>query len=127
MPYISVKDLDRLKEVRRIATMESASWTMDESRNDEIRETIRLWMRSWIYGPLDEILVKIESQKSSAIRKGSRVRVRSMVSVPRSMIGRLGRVVMIAKGDSLPYYVQLDGDRKGNESDFRASELELVE
>jgi hypothetical protein len=76
MPYISKRDLARLREITRTATMETAGFgfpaekitaprdtfgPMEEMTVDElIKARTKIWRDSWIVHPLTSIINKIE-------------------------------------------------------------------
>lgn len=63
--------LRKLREVRKTATMESASFYLPKEKEDwlkmgndadteKIREATRLWRQSWILHPLNEVIKDLE-------------------------------------------------------------------
>ncbi len=64
--------LSKLRETRRTATMENASFCLDNKGelkywkmgNDDdtarIRESTKLWRQSWLLYPLDEVIKELE-------------------------------------------------------------------
>ena len=60
--------LEQLKDIRKVATMESASFRIGEQPfpfgaecTDLVRVATKLWRDSWIIGPLDEIIAALEN------------------------------------------------------------------
>lgn len=84
MPYISKKQLKTLRQVRNIATTETASFgsigehvvpgfmtpegfhaythraAAPMASSDYIRDRTRLWRTTWVVGPLDALLADLE-------------------------------------------------------------------
>ena len=63
------KMLNDLKEIRAIATMQTARFHVGEEPfpfgaecTELVREATRIWRESWIIGPLDEIIKELEKQ-----------------------------------------------------------------
>lgn len=55
--------LDKLEEIRRVATMETADFDDPQTDNintAEIRRLTELWRQSWIISPLDRCIAKIK-------------------------------------------------------------------
>lgn len=59
--------IHRLKEIRNISTMKTASFHIGEQPfpfgaecTELVREATRLWRESWITYPLDEIIKELE-------------------------------------------------------------------
>lgn len=57
--------VEELKELRRVATFESAGFFIfeddAEERNNEIREITKLYRESWLIRPLDELIERYEA------------------------------------------------------------------
>lgn len=77
MPYISQKDLDTIKDALAMLDMKTASFSDPAQSNpftgrDEftakVREATRIWRESWIIGPIEEVIIRIEDRKSKAER-----------------------------------------------------------
>lgn len=80
MPYISQRDLNRLREIARTATMETAGFDfphekvsapretfgpVEEMRIDDLIKTrTKIWRDSWIVNPLREMIERIEGKGS---------------------------------------------------------------
>ena len=56
--------LAELKDIRRTATMEHASFfAVDPSESNKmnnLREVTRIWRESWLIGPLDRLIARYE-------------------------------------------------------------------
>lgn len=64
MPYIKIAQLWRLKEIVNTATMNNASFYMNnEEKNNEIKRVTRLWRETWIISPLNHIINDIEKKE----------------------------------------------------------------
>lgn len=67
--YISNEMINKIKEVIKIAYMETAGFskTPDEMFNieytEEVKRNTALWRKTWIIYPLQEIIDKIEENK----------------------------------------------------------------
>jgi hypothetical protein len=78
MPYINQRDLNRLREIARTATMQTAGFCfphekvsapresfgpVEEMTIDElIKDRTRIWRDSWIVNPLNEMIDRIEGK-----------------------------------------------------------------
>ena len=59
--------INRLKDARQTATMETASFSLSEGMGNEkdteaIREATDLWRRSWILTPIDEAIEVLQGE-----------------------------------------------------------------
>lgn len=59
--------LRELREIRRTATMENASFYVfdkdEPAKMEQIRELTRSWRNSWLIGPLDRLIERYETRK----------------------------------------------------------------
>lgn len=63
---ITADELRRLREVARIATMETSNFNEGSSGNDVdalIKARTRIWRNAWIINPLKEILDAIDDRE----------------------------------------------------------------
>jgi hypothetical protein len=60
------KLLEELREVRKTATMESASFGFDKALDAIIKEKTRLWRETWIIAPLDRAIRLLEEELGEA-------------------------------------------------------------
>lgn len=55
--------LARLKEARRVATFDNASFGDFGNKTDEVRELTRLYRESWLLPELDAVIAWAEGEK----------------------------------------------------------------
>jgi len=48
------------------ANLQSASFSNDPTRDAEIKDAVRLWLTTWIKGPLDEVLAYDRGERTAA-------------------------------------------------------------
>lgn len=73
MPYISQRELEQLKEIHRITTLATANFYSNtncpvilKSGNQIdafVKDSIRLWITTWVESPLAEIIRRLEEKK----------------------------------------------------------------
>ena len=48
------------------ASLESAEFSSDPTRDEEIKDAVRLWLATWIQGPLEEVLAYDRGERTAA-------------------------------------------------------------
>ena len=55
----------------RRANLDSAAFSSDVARDKEIKDAIRLWLQTWIQGPLEEVLAYDRGERTAAQLAGT--------------------------------------------------------
>lgn len=55
--------LKRLVEIKRVCELNTARFNDDEQKDKEIKESIKLWVETWIKSPTEDIIKELEREK----------------------------------------------------------------